>query len=236
MIINRKRANHKGAFILLFLGSFLVVMTVGALFVNNKQNMERAQMEQLVTVRGAKVNDVICKLLYKTRVLSALVVRNDGRVVDFDRAASTIVDDPSIRNVLLAPGGVVKYVYPLEGNEKVLGLDFFSEGSGNIEAARAKETGTLVLGGPFDLVQGGQAIVGRLPIYVGDEKNDENFWGIASVTLNYPEALNGAELDELRTRGLAFEIWRIIQTMERGRLSPTAITNIIKTRTMWSCR
>ncbi|MFR5881500.1 MAG: hypothetical protein ACLUEQ_12225 [Cloacibacillus evryensis] len=53
----------------------------------------------------------------------------------------------------------------------------------------------------------GQALVGRLPVYTGRD-SVEKFWGLVSVTL-YPEALNGAELDQLKAQGFAFEIWRI---------------------------
>lgn len=85
----------------------------------------------------------------------------------FLQVEATIMYDLAIRNVIIAPDGVVSNVYPLEGNEKVIGLDYFSDKEGNIEAMLAKETGQLVLGEPFNLVQGGQALVGRLPVYVG---------------------------------------------------------------------
>ena len=170
--------------------------------------MEHAQMEQLVLTKSNKVNNVITKLLYKTQVLSALVIQNDGEIKDFERVAATIIDDPAIRNVILAPNGIVSNVYPLESNEKVIGLHYFSKGEGNQEAIAAKASGQLVLGGPFHLIQGGQALVGRLPVYLG-EKNEENFWGLVSVTLNYPQALEGAELEQLRNQGFAYEIWRI---------------------------
>ena len=209
MCINKETVAKKGAFAAVFLGTLMIVLAIGAAYVNNKFKMECAQMEQLVVIKSNKVNDVLCKLLYKTQVLSALVIQNNGGIRDFEKVAATIVDDPAIRNVILAPGGVVKKVYPLKGNEGVIGLDYFSAGKGNIEALQAKNGKRGVLGGPFDLVQGGQALVGRLPVYTGRDSVEEKFWGLVSVTLNYPEALNGAELDQLKAQGFAFEIWRI---------------------------
>lgn len=209
MRIKNDVTTPKGVFVAVFIGTFLVVLAVGAAYVNNKFKMESAQMEQLVTIKSNKVDDVICKLLYKTQIISTLVIQNNGEITDFEKVAATIVDDPAIRNILLAPGGVVANVYPLKGNEGVLGLNFFSDGKGNIEAVRAKDEGRLVLGGPFDLVQGGQALVGRFPVYIDGNGTEKNFWGLVSVTLNYPEALYGAELDQLKTQGFAFEIWRI---------------------------
>lgn len=177
--------------------------------VNNKQKLEQVQMERLVLTKSNKLNEVLSKLLYKTQTLSVLVVQNEGDIEDFEGVAAAIVDDPSIKNILIAPNGVVSHVYPLEGNEEVIGFDYFAEGAGNKEAVLAKENGQLILGGPFELVQGGQALVGRLPVYLEDGRHQNRFWGIVSVTLNYPQALNGAELASLEDMGFAYELWRI---------------------------
>lgn len=171
--------------------------------------MESIQMEHLALTKTNKITNVISKLLYKTQALSALVIQNNGEIEDFDRVASTIIDDPSIRNVIIAPNGIVSHIYPLEGNEKAIGLNYFSEGAGNKEAIYARDSEQLVLGGPFDLIQGGQAMVGRLPVYLGEKKEEKQFWGLVSVTLNYPQALEGAELEQLKNQGFAYEIWRI---------------------------
>lgn len=37
----------------------------------------------------------------------------------------------------------------------------------------------------------------------------KQLWGLVSVTLNYPQALDGAGLDQLKNQGFAFEIWRM---------------------------
>ena len=149
------------------------------------------------------------RLLHKTQVLSALVIQNDGEIENFKQVAAIIIDDPAILNVLIAPSGVVSDVYPLQGNEAVIGLDFFGEGAGNKEAVMAKETGQLVFGGPFDLVQGGQALVGRLPVWIDMPDGNNAFWGLVSVTLKFPQILDGIGLEGLEKQGLTYKIWRI---------------------------
>lgn len=196
-------------FLAAFIAAYLLCLLVTGVFIHNKSRMESALMEQIVLTRANKVSNVITKLLYKTQVLSALVIQNSGEIVDFERVAATIMDDPAIKNVILAPNGIVTNTYPLEGNEQVIGLNYFSEGEGNLEAMQARDSGQLVLGGPFHLVQGGQALVGRLPVYTKGENGTSQFWGLVSVTLRYPEALEGAELNQLKEQGYAFEIWRI---------------------------
>lgn len=192
-----------------FLLTFALCSLLIGITVSNRLNVERLNMEQLITEKSAKANEVISRLLYKTQTLSAVIMQNDGKIEDFERIATTIIDDPCILNLLMAPDGVVTNVYPLDGNEAVIGLNFFAEGAGNREAILAKETGQLVFGGPFNLVQGGQALVGRLPVYINNHDGNKEFWGLVSVTLKYPQALDGAGFSELKTQGFAYEIWRI---------------------------
>lgn len=198
----------KRSFVLLCF--LLILSTFASLFLaQRKFEVEHSKVEMIILNQSNKITNVLSKLLYKTQTLASLIIQNNGEIVNFEKAAVAIVDDPAILNVLLAPNGIVQHVYPLEGNEAVLGLNFFSEGSGNKEAVHAKNTGEMVLGGPFPLIQGGDAIVGRLPIFLADENGKKNFWGLVSVTLKFPQALAGAELNTLSERGLGYEIWRI---------------------------
>lgn len=195
-------------FACVFFISFFICSMVTGIYINTRSRLESIEMEQLAINKANKVSSVLTELLYKTQILAAFVQQNDGNIDDFNTIASIVVDSPSIRNVILAPDGIVTYVYPLEGNESVMGLDYFSESEGNKEAIRAKETGELVMGGPFTLLQGGQAIVGRLPVTFIKNGQSE-FWGIVSITLHYPQALEQAELEQLQSRGFAYELWRI---------------------------
>lgn len=195
---------------LVLLCIFLILSTAASLFLaQRKFEIEHSKVEMVILNQSNKITNVLSKLLYKTQALASLIIQNNGEVVNFEKTALAIVDDPSIFNVLLAPNGIVSQVYPHEGNEAVIGLNFFSKGAGNKEAVQAKNTGEMVLGGPFPLIQGGEAIVGRLPIFLDDEKGNKRFWGLVSVTLKFPQALNGAELNTLTERGLGYEIWRI---------------------------
>lgn len=193
-----------------FISTFALCAVLIIITLFNRMNVEKLTMEQLIVEKSMKAQEVISRLLYKAQTLSALVLQNNGEVENFEKVAATLIDDPSIMNLLIAPDGVVSDVYPLEGNESVIGLDFFSEGAGNKEAVMAKESGELVFGGPFDSVQGSQVLVGRLPIYISGGGDDEkSFWGLVSVTLKYPDALNGVGFNELKAQGFAFEIWRV---------------------------
>jgi hypothetical protein len=63
--------------------------------------------------------------------------------------------------------------------------------------------------GPFVSAQGDWALSGRMPVYMDTDAGPHSFWGLVSITLKFPEALDGTELGVLSTQGFAFELWRI---------------------------
>jgi len=127
-------------------------------------------------------------------------------------------------NVLIAPGGVVTNAYSvLDDASSLIGHDFFSELSGNIEAMLAIQTGELVMAGPFMARQGYMVLAGRLPVFLDAEKT--NFWGLVSVTLRFPEALDNAELGILRIQGYEYELWRINPDTGEHQILDSTINN-----------
>lgn len=91
----------------------------------------------------------------KTRVLEAYLIQTSGDYSDFGRVAHVLLREDYVRNVLFAPDGIVDGVFPLEGNEDVVGLNMYGDGAGNLEAQAAIEKEALYIAGPFQLIQGG---------------------------------------------------------------------------------
>ena len=184
--------------------TFLISVTI-----INKINVEKMRLEQQIAECTHRISEYISKLLYKTQTLSAIVIQGNGNIESFDILAPSIVDDPVIQNVLMAPDGIVTKIYPLEENSEMIGWNYFSSGSGNKEAMTAKELGNLVLAGPIDIIQGGQALSGRLPVFIDTPDEKRKFWGITTVTLKFPQVMECAEFEIFDTYGSAYELWRI---------------------------
>ena len=93
---------------------------------------------------------------------------------------------PGVRNLNVAPGGVVTYVYPRAGNEAIIGYDLVNDTRTEVreEVARAIKSRKIVVSGPFELVVGGFGAVARLAIF-----RDEKFWGLINVVLDIPPVL-----------------------------------------------
>ncbi len=101
-----------------------------------------------------------------------------------DLAANLLVGDSQIRNIAGAPNFVVRLMYPLEGNERALGLDYRNNDLQREAAFRARNTGQLVLAGPIELVQGGQGFLGRFPVFTRGPDGARAFWGLVSAVVD----------------------------------------------------
>ena len=203
---------HKQRFSLpltMFLVSLIICSSLAALAIVHRQNLAHSLMKRLLVEKSDTVKDAFGKLLFKTKTLHHLVIGPDGAVKDFERTAKALVDDAIITNVLLAPKGIVTHIYPLAGNERLMGYNLFGPGEGNKEAILARDTGRPIFGGPFNLMQGGRAFVCRLPVFTSGPGEKQDLWGLVSVTLRHPEALRGARLEEIEQVGFGYELWRI---------------------------
>ncbi|MCB1842689.1 MAG: diguanylate cyclase, partial [Halioglobus sp.] len=99
-------------------------------------------------------------------------------------AAGIFARQPYMINVAAAPDLVVSRIYPLRGNEAALGLNYLEHNEQRDAVLRARDSDQPVLAGPLRLVQGGWALIGRLPVYVEGAGGERRFWGIVSATLD----------------------------------------------------
>lgn len=113
-------------------------------------------------------------------------------------SAEMMALDKGIRSVALAPDNVLRFVHPLQGNEKAIGLDYANNREQWPGIRKAMETRSVVLVGPVNLVQGGRAIIARIPIFVpafaGAGESARTYWGVGSVVFEEEAMLAAADL------------------------------------------
>jgi len=197
--------------IIVFVSLLALFSVVGIVAVQYERNTENLHMERLILEKDYAINEAVSQQLYQTKALAALVIHGDGSVNKFQETAAVLMArETSVANFLLAPGGVISDVYPLEENKAAIGLDLLNpaEQAGNKEAILAYELGDLVMAGPFMLRQGFMGLVGRYPVYTDSGTGDREFWGLVSVTLKFPEAIENAGLAGLEEQGYFYELWR----------------------------
>jgi PAS domain S-box-containing protein len=110
-------------------------------------------------------------------------------------AAKPLFDGRSqLRSLALAPGMVIRMVYPVPGNEKALGLDYRTVPEQFVAVERARLSRQIVLAGPFRLVQGGTGMAARLPVYLTNSSGQEYFWGLVSALIDAEKLFSASGL------------------------------------------
>ena len=192
---------------LLFVVIVATVIT-GFLLVNKKQSVE----EQLATKsyihqevqHFQRQLDRALSAPYALATMLRLQILNED---NFDAIAADMFKNyGGIDNLQLAPDGVVRHIYPLAGSEGAIGHDLFEDKNREKEAFLAKGSRSMVLAGPFKLVQGGEAIVGRLPVFL-EENGSEKFWGF-TTTLIYLHTLQ-EYLHDFEVQGFQYQFSRL---------------------------
>ncbi|WP_198670598.1 EAL domain-containing protein [Oceanicella sp. SM1341] len=108
------------------------------------------------------------------------------------RARRLLSHSGSVRAVALAPGLTVSMVYPLEGNESLIGVDLAAL-PGQAESARAAmAAGDVVLSGPVDLYQGGKGLLMRYALRRSGPEGMPRPWGIVSASVDLAALLEKA--------------------------------------------
>ncbi len=186
---------------------------------------ERVRISKLAGDQAHALQGNIERALSATYALAALVHQGHGVVRDFEAVAERLLPlYPGADSLQLAPGGVIRNIAPLAGNERAIGHELLRDPARTKAAFDARDTGKLTLDGPFNLIQGGVGAVGRLPVFLEDAKGKRSFWGFASVVIRFPEALEPFGLRELAKLGLAYELWRIDPATGRKQIIAASLT------------
>lgn len=91
-----------------------------------------------------------------------------------------------LRNIGAAPDLVIRFMYPLKGNEAAIGFDYRTSPTQREAAERARAVDDIVVAGPVNLVQGGQGFISRMPVFSRADGSGEQgrFWGLVSAVID----------------------------------------------------
>ncbi len=186
---------------------FILAFLFGAIIYQRYSSRKQDKKEEALTVANnarVRLQESLAFSLSATKTLS-FFVQNDGSVKNFDSIASQILNATNDIDALqLVPDGIIRYVYPLTGNEKVIGYDILKDSARNKEAIRAIEKREIYFAGPFELRQGGLGVVGRLPVF-----RNNKFWGFSAVVIKMPTLLRSAGIDSTSNSGYYFQLSKI---------------------------
>ncbi len=189
---------------------FLFSLVVGLYFiygVHQKSYQEQQLLlSHIVYAEAASIERRLSHSLSATYILAQEVRATKGSFEHFNQYAADVlrwVD--GVSNLQLAPQGVISQIYPLEGNEKAIGHNILKDDNRKEEALAAVSHRTLTLAGPFELIQGGVAIIGRNPVFVYSGEQ-EQFWGFTSALIFLDDLLASTHLKRLEAENYSFTL------------------------------
>lgn len=174
------------ACLLVFVTVFPVQIGFEQSLVNNvRQRAEIATTGELNFV-AQRLMGLLGSHLAAAEGLAAYIASNpDLNAAEFDAFAQAIFSRHDfLIDLTAAPDMVIDRVYPLAGNQSTLGSSYLNSPSQREAVMRARDGREAVLAGPLELVQGGVAMIGRLPVFVHEEDGTSTFWGIVSATMD----------------------------------------------------
>lgn len=196
------------------LAVFAVVLTCGLYLEKQSHeihsNDQDLILRQILATQASELSRRLSFLLSSTYFLAQEVARSQGEFERFDAFADTLLHRmDGISNLQLAPGGVIDRIYPLIGNERAIGHDILKDDKRRAEAIEAVMDRRLTLAGPFELLQGGTAVIGRNPVYLSQTDGSEQFWGFTSALILLEDLIGGSGLGTLTSSSYIYELSRI---------------------------
>ncbi len=192
---------------------FIVMTVIGILYIEDRYKRYEAEQLQNLTEVASSHSYVIERQL--TRSLSATyvlasIVKHYGKINNFNELASEmILNYDGISSLQLAKNGVVSNIYPLAGNEKAIGHDLLNDPKRRTESLATIKSRSLTLAGPFELIQGGMAVIGRLPVFMEKSDGTEYFWGFTIALIRLDDLIAATNIPTLVEQNHAFELSRI---------------------------
>ena len=164
----------------------------------------RGEVQGRLTELRDRINGQLLSDLQLVRGLISVINLEPGLTqARFEQAVLPLLTgNTHLRNVGAAPDMVISMMVPLQGNERAIGLDYRRTPAQFEAAERARVTRQVVLAGPLPLVQGGNGLVARLPVYLR-EPDGERFWGLVSAVIDSDRLFQSVGA---RSTGLSFDL------------------------------
>lgn len=164
---------------------------------NQERDLRDAVFTRLSLLRTTLEGHITSNAQLVQGLVASISVEPDLSTDKFAQLAQYLFKGRSqLRNIGAAPDLIIKYMYPLEGNEAAIGLNFRDHPKQLQAVQQARDNKSLLLDGPVDLVQGGQGFIARIPVFLDRQQSgeDSEFWGVISAVIDVDQLYRASDL------------------------------------------
>ena len=182
---------------------FVIALVLGGVMLIDASEGHRYAEQNVATVTEhaaatrARVEQALNARLFLVRSLIALVRSNPELTqTEFEDAAGAAAEGvPGVRGLALARNAVATHFFPLAGNEQAIGHDLLADPNRRGAILEVIGKRRFLIQGPLSLLQGGDAIIGRLPVILPDGNPPQDggsgtgpgagkVWGLAVIIVD----------------------------------------------------
>lgn len=149
-----------------FLLSLFLTMYLSYAEYQLKLSLEREEVVYKLNELENRLGSALNNGISAVKTLGFYAQNQENIVSDFEKIGKEILDsNPLVDVIQYLDSGTIVAVYPLEGNEVVIGYDVLADSTNNKEVMEAIRRKEVFFSGPIRLKQGGSGIVGRYPLF-----------------------------------------------------------------------
>jgi PAS domain S-box-containing protein len=178
-----------------------------------RQSQQLASEQALVNHELSAIRtrlEAVVQATFSPTIGLEAMIQLDGGISNarFDALSRRVVTLlPQVRSIVAAPDDIARYVYPLTGNEAVQNLRYADVPAQHAQVQQARALGQPLLVGPVKLIQGGQGIIQRTPVFLPEssvqtlggadkDKPRGRYWGVISVVADLELFMQAAGMTE----------------------------------------
>lgn len=191
----KQKQSHKplsplAAGIITFLVLFSLTGTVAYKMFLRYNATQKMELENVAILARERILSVLNQNETAAKTL-ALFIQKNGNAKMFDTIANEIYRANEYVDIIeVVEGNKITHIYPIIGNESIVGNKIFIDSFNHKAVIETLQNGGTYFSGPFELTQGGKAIIGRVPIYI-----NHKYWGIAASITRLSTLIKAAKLE-----------------------------------------
>jgi len=188
-----------------FLAGIAVTAHVGQLVRNELISQHKRQAVASLSEARARVEGEIGRTVAYGLGIRAYVTQFVDKPFDMEDyrqiGVELIEENPSIRSIGLAPNNILRAVFPFEPNQSAIGLNYRMNTAQWPAIREAMMSREVVIAGPLELVQGGTALLIRIPVFPaafpGQPMDERSYWGVATLVLDQDGMMTSAGITDV---------------------------------------
>lgn len=158
------------------------------------------RVESTLEIYDDSLEGILSRYLERLNSLEEFVNKREDKEIlrDFPIFAPGLHNNlPGLRNIGIAPQGILSLIYPTRGNEAAIEYNLLADLNPKViaDVNRAITSKEIVVTDPFELRQGGLGIAERKVIF-----KKGNFWGLISLVVDVPIVIEDSGLNKEAVR------------------------------------